>query len=266
MKNTYSINEIIACALARDVKDGESVQCGANAVVQRAAYLLAHLHHGPNMRMLIGRTFTNLFQVPELQLYDSNTDWRAARWGEYIIPHDESFSYNTNRAVNNFAIGALQIDQYGNTNMIGIGDDYKNLKVRGPGGVGTTCVSAVKSKFYIIMRRHDIKSFVNKLDFVSGIGFYKGGNSRKTELGLTGEGPTLVASPLGIFDFEENTKRMRIKSIHPGVNINEIIDNTGFDVIIPDKLETTMTPTELEIQILRTRIDPKGVLRREIEQ
>ena len=59
---------------------------------------------------------------------------------------------------------------------------------------------------------------------------------------------------------------MRIKSIHPGVNINEIIDNTGFDVIIPDKLETTMTPTELEIQILRTRIDPKGVLRREIEQ
>lgn len=262
MNKDYSINELIACALSRNVEDGESIQCGANAVVQRAAYLLAHLHHGPNMRILIGRTFTNLFEVPELQLYDSNTDWRAARWGEYIIPHDESFSYNTNRAVNNFAIGALQIDKYGNTNMIGIGDDYKHLKVRGPGGVGTTCVSAVKTKFYIIMKRHDKKAFVEKLDFVSGVGFYKGGNSRQEELGLTGAGPTLIASPLGIFDFEETSKKMRIRSIHPGVTLEQIVENTGFELVIPEQLDITPPPTDSELDILRNRIDPKGVLRK----
>lgn len=261
MERDYSINELLACALARDVEDGESIQCGANAIVQRAAYLLAHLHHGPNMRMLIGRTFTNLFQVPVLQLYDSNTDWRAARWGEYVIPHDESFSYNTNRAVNNFAIGAMQIDKYGNTNMIGIGDDYKKLKVRGPGGVGTTCVSAVKTKFYVIMRKHDKKTFVEKLDFISGVGFYKGGNSRK-ELGLTGAGPTLIFSPLGVFDFEEDSKRMRIRSLHPGVTLEEVIENTGFEMIIPEKIEVTPPPSESELHILRNRIDPQGVLRK----
>lgn len=258
----YSINELIACALSRDVEDGESVQCGANAVVQRATYLLAHLHHGPNMRILIGRTFTNLFDTPVLELYDSNTDWRAARWGEYIIPHDESFSYNTNRAVNNFAIGAMQIDQYGNTNMIGIkGDDGEKYKVRGPGGVGTTCVSAVKTKFYIIMNNHEKRHFVDKLDYVSGIGYGSGPETRK-KLGLTGNGPTLVASPLGIFDFEEDTKKMRIKSLHPGVKVEDVIGNTGFEMVIPSKIEVTPEPTEDELYILRNRIDPEGVLRR----
>jgi glutaconate CoA-transferase subunit B len=261
MEKNYSINELIACVIARTVKDGESLQCGANAIVPRAAFLLAHLHHGPNNRILIGRTYANLFTVPVLQLYDSNTDWRAARWGEYIIPHDESFSFSPKKQIDVFAIGAMQVDAFGNTNMIGIGKDHRKLKVRGPGGVGTTPASALVNRYYILMGSHDKRTFVEKCDFVSGIGFGDGPEFREKHC-LPGGGPYYCTTPLCIFDFDETTKRIRLKSVHPGVSVEDVIANTGFEIAIPDDVEVTQGPTEKELSILRTRIDPKGMLRR----
>ncbi|MBK7263329.1 MAG: hypothetical protein IPI03_16305 [Rubrivivax sp.] len=259
--NDYSLNELIACVLAREVRDGDSLQCGANAVVQRSGFLLGHLDHGPNCRVLIGRTFANLWDVPVLQLYDMNVDWRAARWGEYVIPHDESFSWSSRRQISAFAIGALQTDKRGNTNMLGFGDDPKRLKVRGPGGVGTTPVSARLDRYYIMLRRHDRRALVDQCDFVSGIGFGDGPGARE-KLGLPGGGPKLCITPLCVFDFDEATKLMRIKSLHPGVTLQQVLDNTGFAPVVPKDIPTTPAPTERELHILRTRIDPKGVLRK----
>jgi len=255
-----STNELIACVFAREVQDGDSLQCGANAIVQRAGILLGHLHHGPNCRILIGRTYANLYQVPVLELYESNTDIRAARWGEYVIPHDESFSFASERQIDLFCISALQIDRYGNTNMIGIGSDIKRLKLRGPGGVGTTPASANVRTLLILMPHHERRVFVEKLDFLSGVGFGDGPGYRE-KYKLPGKGPTLVATPLGVFDFEPQSKRMRLKSLHPGVTVEQVIENTGFELLIPDSVPTTPAPTEEEITILRNRIDPQGSLR-----
>lgn len=257
----YSLNELIACVLARDVEDGDSLQCGANAVVQRAGLLLGHLHHGPNCRVLIGRTFANLYDVPVLELYDMNVDWRASRWGEYIIPHDESFSWNIRRQVDAFVIGALQIDKFGNTNMFGIGTDPKRLKVRGPGGVGTTRTGANCKRIHVMMRRHDKRALVDKCDFISAIGFGTGPGDRE-RYGFPGEGPRYCITPYCVFDFEPQSKRMRIRSLHPGISLEQVLDNTGFEPIVPHEVPQTPPPTAEELRILRTRIDPKGVLRK----
>jgi glutaconate CoA-transferase subunit B len=260
MEKNYSINELMACVIARDVEDGDSLQCGANALIQRAGILLGHLHHGPNCRILIGRTYANLYEVPVLQLYDSNTDWRAARWGEYIIPHDESFSFNGGRQIDMFVPGALQVDRFGNSNMIGIGPDVKHLKVRGPGGVGTTPVGAFLGRYNILLNHHDKRTLVEKCDFISGVGFGDGPDFRKRYF-LPGGGPRYVITPMCVFDFEETTKRMRLKSVHPGVDVDKVLAATGFEPLVPAKVAHTPEPTAEELDILRRRIDPKGVMR-----
>ena len=56
---------------------------------------------------------------------------------------------------------------------------------------------------------------------------------------------------------------MRLKSLHPGVSLEEVQDNTGFDLVIPKVFETTMPPTENELHILRERVDPEGILRKD---
>ncbi|MEG2000927.1 MAG: CoA-transferase [Evtepia sp.] len=262
MENTkYTTQELMACVLSREIEDGKSLQCGANAVVQRSGMLLAHLHHGPNMRILIGRTYSNLYTTPVLQLYDSNVDYRAARWGEYIIPHDESFSFATRHQIDNFAIGVLQCDKYGNGNMVGIGTDYNHMKVRGPGGVGTTPVGAYVDYFIFVMK-HSKKVFVEKCDFVTSIGFGDGPNFRK-EQGLPGIGPRIIITDLCVFDFDEKSKRVRLRSVHEGVSVQQVIDNTGFEIVMPKgEVPVTPPPTLDEITILRNRVDPTGMLRK----
>lgn len=260
MSNGYSIGELMACVIARDIQDGWTLQCGANAVVQRAGMLLGHLHHGPNCRILIGRTYANLFEVPVLQLYESNTDIRAARWGEYVIPHDESFSFDTGRQIDVFAISAMQVDAFGNGNLIGIGPDIRHLTVRGPGGVGTTPCGCTCPRYYILLHHHTRRVLVEKLDFRSSVGHGDGPTFRERHH-LPGGGPAFCITPRCVFDFDPASKRMRIASLHPGVMLQEALDHTGFSPVVPRDIPTTLPPTEEELHILRTRIDTTGALR-----
>jgi glutaconate CoA-transferase subunit B len=89
----------------------------------------------------------------------------------------------------------------------------------------------------------------------------EGGDSRE-RMGLPPGGPKLVLSPLGVFDFEPASKAMRVKSINPGVTLQQIRDATGFDLVVEDSPPTTALPTNEELKILRTLVDSRGALRR----
>ncbi len=91
--------------------------------------------------------------------------------------------------------------------------------------------------------------------------FSRAGGSSRKDVGIKGGGPCLCASPLGVFDFEEKSKRMRVKSVHDWVTMDEIVENTGFELLIPDKVPTTQLPTDDELRMLREDIDPTGILR-----
>jgi glutaconate CoA-transferase subunit B len=111
-----------------------------------------------------------------------------------------------------------------------------------------------------MMLRHNRASFVQKVDFVSGAGYLDGGSSR-AERGLPEGGPRLVVTPLGIFDFTPDEKRMRIKSLHTGVSLEEVRDNTGFDLVCEGEVEVTDEPSASELKALREEVDSTGVLR-----
>jgi glutaconate CoA-transferase subunit B len=152
-------------------------------------------------------------------------------------------------------VGAAQIDEYGNINTTYIGS-FENPTVRLPGsGGGNDIVSS--AKHIVVIMTHEKRKMVKKLDYLTSPGFLNGPGARE-KTGLLGGGPSLVVTNLCQMDFDPKTKRIRLASIHPGVSMEQIMENTGFDLIIPEKVPTTEPPTCEELALLR-EIDPHGI-------
>lgn len=243
----------MASFLSRDLKDGEIAHLGANQPVPRAAVLLAHLSHGPNMKISQSLTISNLVNEPRPRPYSEFfTDWRRSRWAEsYRLGH-EVFE-DIRRFADFFFLGGLQIDRFGNVNLIGIGDSFGRPAIRGPGSGAAAFAATFCPRCYLLAHAHTRRLFVERVDYISAMGFGIGGAAR-TELGLPGGGPRYVVTPLCVMDFEPESNAMRLFSLHTGVALAEVLDNTGFDLIIPQVILTTPPPTTEELTILRSRI------------
>jgi glutaconate CoA-transferase subunit B len=261
MQMPATTKEIMAGVLARDLADGEWVEVGANLPVPRAGVLLAHLMWGPNMTVMIAMTKANVLNEPVIEEFELITDHRATRWAEAYYIHDDLVENMKFRRKGVFFAGALQIDRFGNSNLIAIGPDYRKPKFRGPGAIGVCNATVMNSRFHLVVNSHDPRIFVPRCDFVSAYGWGEGGTDARTKLGLPGGGPRYVVTPLCVMDFEEETKRMRLKSVHPGVAVDDIVRNTGFELIVPRHVPETEPPTAEQLRVLRTRIDVRGALR-----
>jgi glutaconate CoA-transferase subunit B len=119
----------------------------------------------------------------------------------------------------------------------------------------------MNSRFHLVLNSHDKRILVPKCDFISAFGWGSGGDDARTKIGLPGGGPKYVVTPLCVMDFEEGSKRMRLKSVHPGVSVEDVVTNTGFEIIIPQTVPQTEAPSKEELQVLRERIDVRGALR-----
>ncbi|HEX6081703.1 MAG TPA: CoA-transferase [Methylomirabilota bacterium] len=257
-----SIKELMATFLARDMVDGEEIFVGTNLPVIRAGVLLAHLHHGPNMRVMVAHTRTNLYHTPVMEYFELLTDWRGARWAEAYFNDNEIVMYQKSRRDSVFFVGALQIDPFGNSNLIGLGKDRRRLALRGPGAIATTTNASHVRRFYLFVNEHSPRVFVPRCDFVSTVGWAEGGADARRRLGLPGGGPRYCVTPLAVMDFEETSKRMRLHSVHPGVTVDHVRAQTGFELLVPAHVPVTPAPTAEELLILRGRVDPQGLLRR----
>jgi glutaconate CoA-transferase subunit B len=258
----YTTKELMAALVASEIRDDETVSVGASLPVPRAGILLAHLTHAPNLKVQMAFTMTNVRTVEVLEAFELITDWRAARWAEYFYNHDSGPDLYKRRRRAVFFIGGLQIDAYGNTNLIGIGSDFRHLKMRGPGGVGTASMATNIGRYYLWVNAHSKQTLTERLDWRSSYGFGDGGADARSKLHLPGGGPRLCITPLCVFDFDEQTKRMRLKSVHPGVTVEQVLANTGFAPIVPEHVPQTPPPTAEQVALLRSRIDVDGVLRR----
>jgi glutaconate CoA-transferase subunit B len=256
-----SVKEIQAAFISRDIKDGEWAEVGANLPVPRAGVLLAHLTHGPNMKILFSLTKANLINEKAIESFMFVTDHKATKWAEAYFVHDQLLRLNKLRRRGVFFAGGLQVDKYGNTNLIGIGKDYNRLTFRGPGGIGTCNATTHADRYYIFVNAHNTRTFVERCDFITTFGWGEGGEDARQKLGLPGGGPKYCITPLCIMDFEEKTKRMRLRSIYPSTTVEQVLENTAFELVIPKSVPITELPTDEEIRVLRSRIDIKGELR-----
>ena len=145
-------------------------------------------------------------------------------------------------------LGAAQIDRFANINTTVIGD-YRRPRVRLPGAGGAPEIATSCTEVLITLRQNK-RAFVKKLDFVTSVGHLDGGNSRD-RLNLPGKGPCGVITDLGILTPDAETKELTLTSVHPGINVEDVIEATGWKLKVASDLATTPVPTEGELEVLR---------------
>lgn len=261
MQDYCSVSELLACFLARDLKDGEELQVGIALPIPEAAVRLAHLMHGPNMELIFLGARMNVHHLERVPLPAFGWDRRVVRWSESFSDRGHRFDQVKDWHRRVFFIGGIQVDPFGNTNLIGVGKDYQRLEFRGPGSVGTPTLTSHVGRYYIVLNNHSPRVFVPKCDFISTVGWGEGGADARTRLGLPGGGPKYCVTPLCVMDFSEDEKRMRLRSLHPGVSVEEVLDKTGFPLLLPPVVPTTELPSSEELAVLRERVDWVGALR-----
>lgn len=150
-------------------------------------------------------------------------------------------------------LGGAQIDPYGNLNSTVIGD-YEHPKVRLPGSGGGNDVGSHCWRTIAIMR-HDKRRFIEKVDFITTPG-YLTGPGRREAVGLPpGTGPYRVVTNLALLGYHPENKRMLLLATQPGISVQDVLDNTGFDLLISDHVEENLPPTPEELRILREEVD-----------
>ena len=249
--------EVMVAFLSRDLKDGEFGIFGGRSQIPWLACRLAQALYAPNLWFCHGSAGAINSKIDRLLW--SVHDYRVHLGAESRWTLDTVMDMQGNPRLIDFGFySGFQIDKYGNLNMAYLGEQ-KKPKYRGPGTVGTIATAWLK-RVYLFTLSHSPRLLVEKVDFVSGPGFLDGpGGRERAGCPPYSEGPRYVVTPLAIFDFDEETKIMRLKSVHPGHTVEEVKSQTGFTPIIPAKVPETEPPTTEEIAFIR-QYDPEAIL------
>lgn len=249
MTYEYGMMEMMICAASRCLEDGKTVAVGTGAPC--AAAMLAQKTNAPNLVILFeaGGVAPILPQMP-ISVGDSRTFHR----GIMAAGMAEMMTTCCRGLVDYAFLGGAEIDKYGNINSTVVGDFYKP-EVRFPGSGGANDFASFCWRT-LIMTLHTKARFVEKLSFLTSPGYLSGPGAREAAGLPPGTGPYKVITDLAVLGFDEDTKIMKVESIHPGTAISEVQANTGFDLIVPDCIPETSPPSAAELRMLRSEVDP----------
>jgi len=257
----YAIDELMITVLARQFHNGEQICNGMASFLPAAAIMLARMTHAPELAWLASSGGLD----PKPERIPAST-LEAPLWRDAIMYIDQYTDFwnlvLNGRWIQKFCVGAAQLDQYGNANNSVIGSDYHAPKVRLPGTAGLADMGSIGKKLYYWNPNHSRRSLVERVDYISAAGYLDGGDSRQ-RLGLEG-GPELVVTNLAVMDFEPASKRMRLKSVHPGISPEQVRKATGFELSMPEgAVPETAPPSREQVRLIREKIDPDGMRKRE---
>ncbi|AHF77278.1 Putative 3-oxoacid CoA-transferase, beta subunit [Sodalis praecaptivus] len=260
----YTTEELMICAIARELRDDELGFVGLGTAARAftlavgipiAAARLAQLRQAPGFSIYWGNLLTpSLDSIPNALLQDAYTHWPAA-----ASPADVGYKIDmvTRGRFDVSFESAPQVDQYGNLNITEIGG-AQPPKTRLVGCLAQTEHLAFIKRPMIVTDLTP-RAFVPKVDFITSVGYLDGGDSR-AKLGLPGPGPALCITDKAIFDFEPQSKRMRLRSLHPGETVDSVLQAMSFVPVIADQTPPTAAPTQEEVRLIREVIDPHGTL------
>ncbi len=245
----YNAMELMICVAARLLEDGSTVGVGTGAPC--AAAMLAQKTYAPNLFILFeaGGLAPQLPSMP-ISVGDSRTFHRgimATSMGDIMDACQRGM-------VDYTFLGGAQMDAYGNLNSTVIGD-YEKPKVRFPGSGGANDFASLCWRT-LVMTAHTPQRFVEKLDFLTTAGYLDGPGSREAAGLPKDTGPYKVITNLGVMGYHAELKRMQVESLHPGVTLEEVQENTGFEMLHADTITETEPPRSEELQVLRQDVDP----------
>jgi glutaconate CoA-transferase subunit B len=251
--DAYTLQELLSCVASRLLENNRAVFVGTG--LPMIAAMLAQRTHAPNVLIVFEAGGVGP-QVPVLPISvgDSRTFHRAVA---ATSMHDVMSAAQAGYIDYSF-LGAAAIDAFGNINTTVIGD-WNRPKVRLPGSGGANDLASFCWQSIYIMRNQSKRTFVNQLDFLTTPGWLGGPGQRET-VGLpSGCGPFRVITQLGVYEFDEITRRLTLLSLHPGVTVDDVQANSQFEIAIPDAAAVTQPPTAEERRIL-AEIDPGGIV------
>ncbi len=247
----YTPRELQACAAARLLKDKRSVFVGTG--LPMVAAMLAQRTHAPGLLIVFeaGGIGPRPPVLP-ISVGDSRTFYRAVAASSM---HDAMSAAQAGYLDYGF-LGAAQLDMYGNINTTVIGD-WRRPKARLPGSGGANDIGSFCHRTIVIMQQ-DRRRFVPRVDFLTTPGYLDGPGARE-RAGLAAQsGPHRVITQLGIYGFHPESKRLQLLSVHPGVTVEQVQENSAFAILIPAEVATTAPPTADELRLLG-EIDPMGI-------
>jgi glutaconate CoA-transferase, subunit B len=243
---TWTAEEMMTVAAARTLRN--HAVCFVGIGLPSTAANVAKRTHAPELVLVYesGTLGTNPTRLPL-----SIGDGILAETAEAVVSVPEVFNYwlQPGRIDIGF-LGAAQIDRYANINTTVIGSDYARPKVRLPGAGGAPEIASFCREVLVIVRQ-SARSFVEQVDFVTSFG-YGSGPGHRQRLGLSGRGPFMVITDLGIMRPDPDSCELTLTHLHPGVSVEQARDATGWDLKVADEVATSPAPSEAELGVLRT--------------
>ncbi len=245
MNESWAADEMMTVAAARLLRDGAS--CFVGIGLPSTAANLARVTHAPRL-VLVYESGCIGAKPDRLPL--SIGDGVLAEAADAVVGVPEVFNYwlQPGRIDVGF-LGAAQIDRFANINTTVIGRDYADPKVRLPGAGGAPEIAASCREVVVVVRQNQ-RTFVDPVDFVTSVGFGSGPGDRE-RLGLTGRGPRLVITDLGILEPDPTTCELTLTHIHPGASLEHARAATSWNLAVSSSIAVTEPPTRLELSTLR---------------
>ncbi len=248
----WSADEMMTVAAARALRDG--AVCFVGIGLPSTAANLARRTSAPRL-VLIYESGTLGAKPAHLPL--SIGDGVLADTADSVVSVPEVFNYwlQPGRVDVGF-LGAAQLDRYANINTTVVGGDYRHPAVRLPGAGGAPEIAA-SCREVIVVVRQSRRTFVDRVDFRTSVGFGLGPGDRE-RLGLRGAGPRTVITDLGVLEPDPRTCELTLTALHPGATVEQARAATGWPLAVADALRRTPEPSEEELSMLRLLESTKG--------
>jgi glutaconate CoA-transferase subunit B len=241
----YTADEMMTVAAARQLQNG--TLCFVGIGLPSTAANLARVTRAPDV-VLIYESGTLGAKPDRLPL--SIGDGVLADTAVAVVSVPEVFNYwlQPGRIDVGF-LSAAQIDRHANINTTVIGTDYRHPTVRLPGAGGAPEIAASCREVVVVVRQ-SARSFVERVDFVTSVGFGNDPGGRE-RLGLTGAGPRTVITDLGVLAPDPMSCELTLVGLHPGATVEQARAATGWPLAVSDALRMTDPPSDSELRELR---------------
>jgi glutaconate CoA-transferase subunit B len=251
----YIKPELMACCGAREIKDGDQVIVGTGFPTI-AANIAKYTHAPRAMMMQESGVYDARPKRPALSVGDPCLNPGAAMIGGLA---DVMGMFLQGGWVNVGFLSGSQVDKYGNINTTVIGD-YDRPKSRLPGSGGANPIGALVERI-IIIALHDTRRLAEKVDFITTPGYIDGAGTRERWGLPENTGPEVIITNKALLRFDPETKEAYLASVHPGSSVEEVIDQTPWDLKVADDVHETEPPTAEELRSLREIIDPLRLIK-----
>lgn len=250
---TFTRAEVCTVAVAEVFRGDGEILASAFGTIPALAIRLAKLTFEPDLLMTDGVAFLRA-DVPPMP-GDAESEAVVEGWLPFRRVFDLLWSGRRH-----IVMVASQIDRHGNHNFACIGDFRKpKAQLLGMRGAPGNTINHPTSYW---IPNHSPAVFVEAVDVVSGVGY-----DRAAALGDRSKRfheIRRVVSNLGVFDFATPDHSMRLVSVHPGVRVEDVVENTGFPLVIEGEVPETRAPSDAELKLLREKIDPRGAGQKEV--